>query len=100
MDIEYLFDLVVFQGRYTLHSMKEMLLRGTRSAFAAVAIGAYSGQQQDMQGGSMRALERLLVKYTIFLCNLIEVTPQHLENLRRKKQRPLRPEERYDYFEA
>ncbi len=48
----------------------------------------------------MRALERLLVKYTLFLCNLFDVTPQHLERLRRKKQRPLRPEERYDYFEA
>ena len=48
----------------------------------------------------MRALERLLVKYTIFLCHLIDVTPEHLANLRRKKQRPLRPEERYDYFEA
>ena len=48
----------------------------------------------------MRALERLLVKYTMFLCNLMDVTPQHLESLRRKKQRPVRPEERYDYFEA
>jgi hypothetical protein len=49
---------------------------------------------------SMRALERLLVKYTMFLCNLMDVTPQHLESLRAKKKRPLRPEERYDYFEA
>jgi len=48
----------------------------------------------------MRALERLLVKYTLFLCDLIDVTPQHLEDLRRKKQRPVRPEERNDYFEA
>jgi hypothetical protein len=48
----------------------------------------------------MRALERLLVKYTMFLCNIMDVTPQHLESLRRKKERPLRPEERFDYFEA
>ncbi len=48
----------------------------------------------------MRALERLLVKYTLFLCNLFDVTPQYLEELRRKKQRPLRPEHRHDYFEA
>jgi len=48
----------------------------------------------------MRALERLLVKYTMFLCNIMDVTPQHLESLRRKKARPLRPEERFDYFEA
>lgn len=48
----------------------------------------------------MRALERLLVKFTMFLCNLLDVTPQHLENLRQRKQRPVRPEERYDYFEA
>ena len=48
----------------------------------------------------MRAFERLLVRYTLFLCNLLDVTPQHLEKLRRAKQRPPRPEERYDYFEA
>ena len=48
----------------------------------------------------MRALGRLLVKYTMFLCNIMDVTPQHLESLRRKKERPLRPEERFDYFEA
>jgi hypothetical protein len=48
----------------------------------------------------MRALERFLVKYTMFLCNLLDVTPQHLESLRQKKQRPARLEERYDYFEA
>jgi hypothetical protein len=48
----------------------------------------------------MRALEQLLVKFTMFLCNLLDVTPQHLENLRQRKQRPVRPEERYDYFEA
>ena len=48
----------------------------------------------------MRALERLLVRYTMFLCNLFDVTPQHLERLREKKKRPLRPEERYDSFEA
>ena len=80
--------------------MKEILSRGIRSAFAAAAFGAYSGATAGHAGGSMRALERLLVKYTIFLCNLIDVTPQHLERLRRKKQRPVRPEERYDYFEA
>jgi len=48
----------------------------------------------------MRGLERLLVKYMMFLCNLMDVTPQHLESIRRKKERPLRPEERYDHFEA
>ncbi len=48
----------------------------------------------------MRALERLLVKFTMSLCNLFDVTPQHLEELRQKKRRPPRPEERYDYFEA
>lgn len=48
----------------------------------------------------MRALERLLVKFTMFLCNVFDVTPQHLEDLRSKKRRPLRPEERHDYFEA
>lgn len=48
----------------------------------------------------MRALERLLVKFTMFLCNLLDVTPQHLESLRQKKRRRVRPEERYDYFEA
>ena len=48
----------------------------------------------------MRALERLLIKYTLILCDLFDVTPQHLEKLRRKKQRPPRPEERYDIFEA
>jgi hypothetical protein len=48
----------------------------------------------------MRALERILVKYTLFLCNLLDVTPQHLEKLRRKRQRRVRPEERHDYFEA
>lgn len=48
----------------------------------------------------MRALERLLVKYTIFLCNLLDVTPQHLESLRQKKQRPAPLEQRSDHFEA
>ncbi len=48
----------------------------------------------------MRTLERLLVKFTMSLCNLFDVTPQHLEELRQKKQRPPRPEERYDYFGA
>jgi len=48
----------------------------------------------------MRAFERLLIKYTLFLCNLFEVTPEHLEKLRRGKQRSPRPEERFDYFEA
>jgi hypothetical protein len=48
----------------------------------------------------MRAFERLLVKYTLFLCNLFDVTPEHLEKLRRKRQRSPRPEERCDYFEA
>lgn len=48
----------------------------------------------------MRALERFLVRYTMFLCNLLDVTPEHLERLRRKKQPPPRPEERYDHFEA
>lgn len=48
----------------------------------------------------MRAFERLLVRYTLFLCNLLDVTPQHLEKLRQGKRRPTRPEERYDYFEA
>jgi hypothetical protein len=48
----------------------------------------------------MRALERLLVKFTMFLCNLLDVTPQHLEALRQKKRRPVRPEDRYDHFEA
>ncbi len=48
----------------------------------------------------MRALERLLVRYMMFLCNIMEVTPQHLEGIRRKNERPLRPEERYDFFEA
>lgn len=48
----------------------------------------------------MRAFERLLVRYTLFLCNLFDVTPQQLERLRRRKQRQPRPEERYDYFEA
>ena len=81
--------------------MKAILSPGMRSAFAVAAIGAYSGQEQDMQGRvSMRALERLLVKYTMFLCNLMDVTPQHLEDLRCRNQRPVRPEERPDYFEA
>jgi hypothetical protein len=31
--------------------MKEILSRGTGSAFVAAAIGAYSGQEQDTQGG-------------------------------------------------
>jgi hypothetical protein len=48
----------------------------------------------------MRALERFLVKYTMFLCNLLDVTPDHLETLRRKRQPPVRQEERYDIFEA
>ncbi len=48
----------------------------------------------------MRALERILVKYTLFLCNLLDVTPEHLETLRRRKQPPPRPEERSDHFEA
>lgn len=48
----------------------------------------------------MHALERLLVRFTMFLCEIFDVTPQHLEKLRRDNQRPLRPEERYDYFEA
>jgi len=48
----------------------------------------------------MRALERLLVKLTMFLCNVLDVTPDHLETLRQKKRRPLRPEERFDHFEA
>ncbi|NIS07137.1 MAG: hypothetical protein GWN21_18175 [Gammaproteobacteria bacterium] len=48
----------------------------------------------------MRALERLLVKYSLFLCNLFDVTPEHLEKLRRRRQRPPRPEERSDHFEA
>ena len=58
--------------------------------------------RRDIGAGrlGMRALERLLVKYTLFLCNLFDVTPQYLEKLRRKKQRPLRPEQRHDYFEA
>lgn len=48
----------------------------------------------------MRALERFLIKYTMFLCNLLDVTPQHLEKLRQRKRRPVRLEERYDHFEA
>ena len=48
----------------------------------------------------MRALEKLLVKYTMFLCNLLEVTPEHLEKLRQKRRPPLRPEQRFDHFEA
>ena len=48
----------------------------------------------------MRAFERLLVRYTLFLCNLFDVTPQHLEKLRRKGERAPRPEERFDIFEA
>ena len=48
----------------------------------------------------MRALERFLVKYALFLCNLFDVTPEHLEKVRRKRQRPPRPEDRHDYFEA
>ncbi len=48
----------------------------------------------------MRAFERLLVRYTLFLCNLLDVTPEHLEKLRQGKRRPPRPEERYDHFEA
>ena len=48
----------------------------------------------------MRALERVLIKFTMFLCNLLDVTPEHLERLRSKNRRPLRPEERFDYFEA
>lgn len=48
----------------------------------------------------MRALERLLVRYTLFLCSLFDVTPQHLEKLRMKQRPRLRPEQRYDYFEA
>lgn len=48
----------------------------------------------------MRALERFLIKYTMFLCNLLDVTPEHLENLRRKKQRPVEPKDRFDQFEA
>lgn len=48
----------------------------------------------------MRTLERILTRYTLFLCNLLDVTPAHLERLRRKKQRPPRPEERFDHFEA
>lgn len=75
-------------------------MRRKPSAFAAMAIGAYLDQEQATQGGSMRALERLLVKFTMFLCNVLDVTPQHLEDLRSKKRRPLRPEERHDYFEA
>jgi len=51
-------------------------------------------------GVGMRTLERLLVKFTMSLCDLFDVTPQHLEELRQKKRRPPRPEERYDYFEA
>ena len=48
----------------------------------------------------MRAFERLLIRYTLFLCNLFDVTPQHLEKLKRRQQRPPRPEERPDFFEA
>lgn len=48
----------------------------------------------------MRAFERLLVRYTLFLCSLFDVTPQHLEKLRRDRQPSPRPEERPDYFEA
>jgi len=48
----------------------------------------------------MRALERLLIKYTMFLCNILDVTPNHLEDLRRKKQRPMGREQRFDIFEA
>lgn len=48
----------------------------------------------------MRALEKLLVKYTMMLCGLFDVTPEHLEKLRQKQRPPLRPEQRYDYFEA
>lgn len=48
----------------------------------------------------MRAIERFLVKYTMFLCNLFDVTPQHLESLRQKRRPPARLEERYDHFEA
>ena len=33
-------------------SSTEILLLGIRSAFAIVAIGAYLGEQQDMQGGA------------------------------------------------
>ncbi len=70
---------------------------GKKGAFVAFAIGAYC---KAPRGCGMRTLERLLVKFTMSLCNLFDVTPQHLEELRQKKQRPPRPEERYDYFEA
>ena len=72
-----------------------------RGTFALDAMGAYfdwrSGTERAV---AMRTLERFLVKYTLFLCNLLDVTPQHLEKLRQRKQRPVRPEQRYDYFEA
>ena len=72
-----------------------------RGTFALDVMGAYfdwrSGTERAVV---MRTLERFLIKYTLFLCNLLDVTPQHLEKLRQRKQRPVRPEQRYDYFEA
>jgi hypothetical protein len=46
------------------------------------------------------ALERILARFTLFLCRLLDVTPEHLEKLRRKKIPPPGPSERPDYFEA
>lgn len=48
----------------------------------------------------MRALERLLVKYALFLCRLLDVTPENLEKLRRRHHGPTRPRRRFDQFEA
>lgn len=48
----------------------------------------------------MRALERLLVRYTLFLCGLLDVTPEHLEKLRRRAHGGTRPKRRFDQFEA
>ena len=48
----------------------------------------------------MRALERLLVRYTLFLCGLLDVTPEHLEKLRRKRYGRPQPKRRFDQFEA
>lgn len=55
---------------------------------------------QHIGEGDMRFLERFLIKFTMFLCNVLDVTPNHLETLRQKKRRPLRLDERFDHFEA
>jgi hypothetical protein len=74
--------------------------RGNAAVLLVLLQSVHTQEGRHIGESGMRALERLLVKFTMFLCNVLDVTPDHLETLRQKRRRPLRREERFDHFEA